>query len=148
MRLPTRGCSTRNRKRPSATDLVWIGNWGDGEREQELTEFLIEPSRASGIERHCARRALSRTALAALRSTSLRYGGWIANADVPALFARHRMTIHVPRRPYVDGTARHSHHPRFRGARLRHPAGLRAMARRGGAVPSGRFPARGEWRTR
>ena len=41
------------------------------------------------------------TALAALRGTSLHYGGWVANVDVPALFARHRMTIHVPRRPYV-----------------------------------------------
>ena len=40
--------------------------------------------------------------MAALRGTSLHYGGWIANVDVPALFARHRMTIHVPRRPYVN----------------------------------------------
>ena len=29
------------------------------------------------------------------------YGGWIANADVPQAFARHRVTVHVPRRPYV-----------------------------------------------
>ena len=26
-------------------DLVWIGNWGDDEREAELHEFLIEPVR-------------------------------------------------------------------------------------------------------
>ncbi|HEU5022823.1 MAG TPA: glycosyltransferase, partial [Bryobacteraceae bacterium] len=27
-------------------DLVWIGNWGDGERSAEIREFLIEPVRA------------------------------------------------------------------------------------------------------
>jgi spore maturation protein CgeB len=82
-------------------DLVWIGNWGDGEREQELTEFLIEPSRRLELSGTVRGVRYPEQALAALRSTSLRYGGWIANADVPALFARHRMTIHVPRRPYV-----------------------------------------------
>ena len=37
-----------------------------------------------------------------LESTRLNYAGWIANADVPQAFADHRMTVHVPRRPYVD----------------------------------------------
>ncbi len=40
--------------------------------------------------------------LAALRDAGIAYGGWIANADVPAEFARHRVTVHVPRRPYVE----------------------------------------------
>ena len=26
---------------PKARDLVWVGNWGDGEREAELREFLL-----------------------------------------------------------------------------------------------------------
>jgi spore maturation protein CgeB len=81
--------------------LVWIGNWGDGERERELNEFLIEPAqrlRLSGTVRGVR---YPSSALAALRRTALEYGGWIANAAVPKLFAQHRMTIHVPRRPYV-----------------------------------------------
>ena len=41
------------------------------------------------------------SALAALRRTSLEYSGWIANVNVPDAFARHRVTVHVPRRPYV-----------------------------------------------
>ena len=85
-----------------AADLVWIGNWGDGEREHELSEFLIEPARAlqlSGIV-HGVR--YPDAALAALSASGLRYGGWIANADAPAVFSRHRMTVHVPRRPYVQ----------------------------------------------
>ena len=83
-------------------DLIWIGNWGDGERERELSEFLIEPARAlrlSGIV-HGVR--YPETALAALGEAGLDHGGWIANADAPHAFARHRMTVHVPRRPYVQ----------------------------------------------
>ncbi|HZE06333.1 MAG TPA: hypothetical protein VE127_13975, partial [Solirubrobacteraceae bacterium] len=30
----------------SPEDLVWVGNWGDGERERELREFLLTPARA------------------------------------------------------------------------------------------------------
>jgi spore maturation protein CgeB len=41
------------------------------------------------------------TALAALQASGLTYGGWIANADVPKAFARHKVTMHIPRRPYV-----------------------------------------------
>jgi spore maturation protein CgeB len=31
-----------------------------------------------------------------------RYQGWVANAKVPEVFARHLATVHVPRRFYVD----------------------------------------------
>ncbi|TIV05438.1 MAG: glycosyltransferase, partial [Mesorhizobium sp.] len=41
-------------------------------------------------------------ALTALADTGLRYEGWIANADVPKAFARHRITMHIPRRPYRE----------------------------------------------
>ena len=41
-------------------------------------------------------------ALAALAAHGARYRGWLANADVPAAFARHLATVHVPRRFYVD----------------------------------------------
>ena len=25
--------------------MVWVGNWGDGERSREIQEFLLEPAR-------------------------------------------------------------------------------------------------------
>jgi spore maturation protein CgeB len=90
-------------KAAETADLVWIGNWGDGEREQELSEFLIEPSRRLELSGTVRGVRYPESALTALHSTSLRYDGWVANIDVPGLFARHRMTIHVPRRPYVTG---------------------------------------------
>lgn len=82
--------------------LIWIGNWGDGEREQELQHFLIEPARRLHLSGTVHGVRYPEHALQALRSTSLTYSGWIANADAPAAFARHRMTVHVPRRPYVE----------------------------------------------
>jgi spore maturation protein CgeB len=42
------------------------------------------------------------TAQATLRSHGAIYHGWLANALVPDVFARHLATIHVPRRFYVD----------------------------------------------
>lgn len=83
-------------------DLVWIGNWGDGERARELRDFLIEPARQARLDGtvHGVRYPLD--ALDSLAATGLAYRGWLANAEAPASFAQHRMTIHVPRRPYVE----------------------------------------------
>ncbi|MEX6506186.1 glycosyltransferase [Jiella sp. M17.18] len=83
-------------------DLVWIGNWGDGERTEELRRFLIEPVKALGISGDVHGVRYPEPALVALTDAGLAFRGWIANADVPQAFARHRVTVHVPRRPYVE----------------------------------------------
>jgi spore maturation protein CgeB len=93
--------------RPPATEgaregLVWIGNWGDGEREQELQEFLLGPTAALGVALDVHGVRYPPAALAALSANGARYRGWLANADVPSVFARHLATVHVPRRFYVD----------------------------------------------
>jgi spore maturation protein CgeB len=36
-----------------------------------------------------------------LSEAGISYGGWLPNHVVPAVFARFRVTVHVPRRPYV-----------------------------------------------
>jgi spore maturation protein CgeB len=83
-------------------DLVWIGNWGDGEREAELEEFLVEPVRRLGLSGSVYGVRYPREAIRRLERAGLRYCGWTANHRVPKLFARHRVTVHVPRRPYVE----------------------------------------------
>ncbi|WP_102961270.1 CgeB family protein [Mangrovicella endophytica] len=83
-------------------DLVWIGNWGDGERTAEISSFLIEPARALRLKGVVHGVRYPGEALAALDRAGLAYRGWIANADVPRAFARHRVTMHIPRRPYVE----------------------------------------------
>jgi len=86
--------------RPSG-DLVWIGNWGDGERAREIDEYLLTP-----IERLHLRTTIHGVrypdeALAAVHRSGATYAGWLPNYDVPRTFAAHRVTVHIPRRPYV-----------------------------------------------
>lgn len=82
-------------------DLVWIGNWGDGERSAELRTFLMEPVRQLALTGSVWGVRYPDEGLHMLRAAGLAYRGWIANADVPAAFARHRVTVHIPRKPYV-----------------------------------------------
>jgi spore maturation protein CgeB len=37
----------------------------------------------------------------ALSSAGIDYAGWAPNFEVPRIFARYRLTVHVPRRPYA-----------------------------------------------
>jgi spore maturation protein CgeB len=87
---------------PSEGDLVWIGNWGDDERTEELHEFLIQPVRELGLRAKIYGVRYPETALNALAEAGIEYGGWLPNFAAPDVFARYRVTVHVPRRPYVD----------------------------------------------
>ncbi len=93
MRGPNRASARRG--------LVWVGNWGDGERSRELREFLIEPVRALGLSARVHGVRYPRHARELLRRQGIGYAGWVANHRVPEAFAAHRVTVHVPRRPYV-----------------------------------------------
>ncbi|HVT10467.1 MAG TPA: glycosyltransferase [Polyangia bacterium] len=87
---------------PADGDLVWIGNWGDDERTAELHEFLIEPVRALGLRARVYGVRYPEAARRALAAAGIEYAGWLPNFDVPSVFARFRVTVHVPRRPYVE----------------------------------------------
>ena len=82
-------------------DLIWVGNWGDDERSAEIAEFLIEPAEALHLSTDIFGVRYPEHALARLRQAGIRYRGSMANADVPAAFAAHRVTVHIPRRPYM-----------------------------------------------
>ncbi|MGV3652457.1 MAG: CgeB family protein [Devosia sp.] len=83
-------------------DLVWVGNWGDGERTRELHEFLIAPVSQLRLSTGVHGVRYPDEALEALADAGITYRGWIANADVPMAFAAHTLSVHVPRRPYVE----------------------------------------------
>jgi len=83
-------------------DLVFVGNGGDDERTAELSSFLLEPVRRLRLEATVHGVRYPQAALAALAAAGVAYRGWIANHRVPAAFAHHRATLHVPRRPYVE----------------------------------------------
>lgn len=82
--------------------LIWIGNWGDGERTKELESFLFAPARAAGLPLDIHGVRYPPEALKTLRRYGVRYHGWLANAAAPAVFARHLATVHVPRRFYIQ----------------------------------------------
>jgi spore maturation protein CgeB len=82
--------------------LVWVGNWGDDERTEELYEFLFEPAAAEGLATNIYGVRYPEHALARLRERGIKHRGWLENFRVPEVFARHAVTVHIPRRPYVD----------------------------------------------
>ncbi len=82
--------------------LVWIGNWGDDERGEELETLLLQPAAQCGLPLDVYGVRYSPEALAALDRNGAHYRRWLPNAAVPSVFARHLATAHVPRRFYVD----------------------------------------------
>ena len=81
--------------------LVWIGNWGDGERTEELETFLFRPAQTAALPLDIYGVRYPAEALATLARYGVRYHGWAANAAAPGIFARHLATVHVPRRFYT-----------------------------------------------
>lgn len=93
--------------RPSANskkeyDLVWVGNWGDDERTSELNEFLIKPVRDLKLKAIIYGVRYPDFALESLASAGIEYGGWLPNFRVPNSFGKARVTVHIPRRPYLS----------------------------------------------
>lgn len=83
-------------------DLVWIGNWGDDERTAELHEFLLGPVKRLGLGAKVYGVRYPDAAREALKDAGITYAGWLPNHEVPLAFARAKVTVHVPRRPYVQ----------------------------------------------
>jgi spore maturation protein CgeB len=82
-------------------DLVWVGNWGDGERVNELNEFLFQPVRELHLRAQIYGVRYPQEALQNLQRFQIEYKGWLPNFLVPQIFAKAQATVHVPRGPYV-----------------------------------------------
>jgi spore maturation protein CgeB len=82
-------------------DVVWIGNWGDGERSAELNEFLVEPVAELKLRAEVYGVRYSDAALDTIQAAGIRHGGWLPAHWAPIAFAGARATVHVPRGPYV-----------------------------------------------
>jgi spore maturation protein CgeB len=88
--------------RGAAGDLVWIGNWGDDERSREIREYLIDPVRRLGLRAQVYGVRYPDDAKRELAEAGIDYGSWIPNYGVPEVFAQFGVTVHIPRRPYVE----------------------------------------------
>jgi spore maturation protein CgeB len=81
--------------------LVWIGNWGDGERGEEIADFLLKPARDARLALDIYGVRYPDDAKRKLSAFGARYHGWLANASAPDVFSKHLATVHVPRRFYT-----------------------------------------------
>ncbi len=89
---------------PKDNDVVWVGNWGDEERTQELQEFLIGPAselRSFSWLVHGVR--YPRDGIERLREAGIRYGEYLPNLNAPKVYGRSKLSVHVPRRQYANG---------------------------------------------
>ena len=59
-------------------DLIWVGNWGDGERDRELRRFLVEPVAKLGL----------RAAVHGVRYPEAHAGGIGGRRHLPSWLAR------------------------------------------------------------
>jgi spore maturation protein CgeB len=88
---------------PKDTDVIWIGNWGDEERTQELRDYWLGAARRFPELRFAAHGVrYPGYALAELADAGVEFRGWAPSVTVPEAFARSRVTLHVPRRAYVQ----------------------------------------------
>ncbi|HYL94169.1 MAG TPA: glycosyltransferase, partial [Terriglobales bacterium] len=87
-----------------STDLIWVGNWGDEERTQELQEFLITPAaalRGYKIAVHGVR--YPEEGRKKLASAGIEFRGYLPNLRAPRAYGESKVTVHVPRRQYANG---------------------------------------------
>jgi len=83
-------------------DLVWISNWGDDERTQELHEFLIEPVKALKLKARVYGVRYPADAQQALAAAGIEPLALAEKEGLALINGTHRVTVHVPRRPYVE----------------------------------------------
>ena len=87
-------------------DVVWIGNWGDGERAEELREFLVRPAAALRPARFQAFGVrYPPEGLNALAEAGIQYGGYLPNLEARYIYQRSGLALHVPRQQYSTAMA-------------------------------------------
>ena len=88
------------------TDVIWIGNWGDDERSNEIQEFFLKPAASLSQYRFMAHGVrYPDDAVASLGASGVGYGGYLANLDAPSAYATARLTVHIPRQQYTTAMA-------------------------------------------
>jgi spore maturation protein CgeB len=89
---------------PKSSDVVFVGNYGDGDRSAEIEDYVFGP-RARLPKLRYAMYGVRYPAEVVARlndGLDISYRGWLANADVPAVYSAARIVLHVPRRQYVE----------------------------------------------
>jgi spore maturation protein CgeB len=89
---------------PKMTDVVFVGNYGDGDRSDELEDYVFGP-RTSLPQLSYAVYGVRYPEHVVSRLNNgldISYGGWLPNVLVPTVYSAARVVLHVPRRQYVN----------------------------------------------
>jgi len=85
-------------------DLLWIGNWGDEERTQELMEFFVAPvAELRGCKAVAYGVRYPEEGRCLLSKAGIEYRGYLPSLMAPDVYARTALSLHVPRRQYTNG---------------------------------------------
>ena len=91
------------RRKTPDEDVVWIGNWGEGERSDEITSFLLQPVLSIGaLKASTYGVRYPSEGLAAVSAAGIAYRGYLPNLLTPDVYASSKVTIHIPRQQYRD----------------------------------------------
>jgi spore maturation protein CgeB len=89
---------------PKTTDVVFVGNYGDGDRSDELEDFVFGPRRLLPRLNYAVYGVrYPDDVVARLRNgLDIDYRGWLPNVLVPRVYSAARVVLHVPRRQYTQ----------------------------------------------
>jgi spore maturation protein CgeB len=89
---------------PKLTDVVFVGNYGDGDRSDELEEYVFGPRTALAHLSYAVYgvRYPERVVARLNNGLDITYRGWLPNVQVPSVYSSARVVLHVPRRQYVE----------------------------------------------
>jgi spore maturation protein CgeB len=89
---------------PKMNDVVFVGNYGDGDRSDELEDFVFAPRSSLRHLRYAifGVRYPEHVVARLNNGLDIAYGGWLPNVLVPSVYSAARVVLHVPRRQYVD----------------------------------------------
>ena len=83
-------------------DVVWIGNWGEGERSDEIGEYLLKPvAHLETVRCSVYGVRYPDDGLQALREANISYRGYLSNLDAPQIYTSASLTVHIPRQQYA-----------------------------------------------
>ena len=88
-------------------DVLWIGNWGEGERSAEIQEYYLRPANTLRDRNSFTIYGVRypQSGLDACTMAGVRYAGYLPNLDAPVAYARARLTVHIPRHEYSAAMA-------------------------------------------
>ena len=92
------------RESAKTTDFLWIGNWGDEERTQELYEFLVAPTmKMAGLRVLVHGVRYPKAGLQMLHDAGIDFRGYLPNLSAPKAYSQSLLALHVPRQQYTNG---------------------------------------------